>query len=333
MNHEPDRMTGTLKLFAPGASRPLGERVAAILDIPLAALEERSFEDGEHKARPLESVRGEDVYVLHSLHADAEQSVNDKLVRLLFLIGTLRDAGAERVTALVPYLCYARKERKTKSRDPVATRYVASMFESVGVDRVVTLDVHNLAAFQNAFRCRTEHLEATRLFVDHFAPLIGAREAAVVSPDVGGVKRAEAFRAALERRLARPLAGAFMDKQRSAGVVSGEGLVGDVASKVVILLDDIIASGTTMARCAAACCVAGAIEVHAVASHGVFVGADAQLAGAALDSIVVTSSIPPFRITDPTLRERLVVLEAAGLFAEAVRRLHEDGSLVELMEC
>ncbi len=326
-------MTTGLRLFAPGASRALGERVAAILDIPLAALEERSFEDGEHKARPLESVRGADVYVLHSLYADAEQSVNDKLVRLLFLIGTLRDAGAGRVTALVPYLCYARKERKTKSRDPVSTRYVASMFEGVGVDRVVTLDVHSVAAFQNAFRCRTEHLEATLLFVDHFAPLIGAREAAVVSPDVGGVKRAESFREALERRLERSLAGAFMHKKRSAGVVSGEGLVGDVEGRVVIMLDDIIASGTTMARCAAACRGKGAIEVYAAATHGVFTGADAKLADAALDGIVVTSSIPPFRLTNPALRQRLVVVEAAGLFAEAIRRLHEDGSLVELMEC
>ncbi|HET20047.1 MAG TPA: ribose-phosphate pyrophosphokinase, partial [Chromatiales bacterium] len=207
-------MTGNLKLFAPGASRPLGERVADILGIPLGALEERDFEDGEHKARPLESVRGADVYVLHSLHADAEQSVNDKLVRLLFLIGALRDAGAERVTALVSYLCYARKERKTKSRDPVTTRYVAALFEAVGVDRVVTLDVHSLAAFQNAFRCRTEHLESTRLFIEHFAPRLGDREAAVVSPDVGGVKRADGFREALERRLERPLASAFMHKKR-----------------------------------------------------------------------------------------------------------------------
>ncbi|HET19037.1 MAG TPA: ribose-phosphate pyrophosphokinase, partial [Chromatiales bacterium] len=93
------------------------------------------------------------------------------------------------------------------------------------------------------------------------------------------------------------------------------------------------ASGTTMARCAAACRAAGAVEVHAAATHGVFTGADAKLADAALDSIVVTSSIPPFRLTAPELRERLVVLDAAGLFAEAIRRLHEDGSLVELLEC
>src|SRR5690606_10337866 len=125
------------------------------------------FEDGEHKIRPLTSVRGRDVYVLSSLYGETDRSPDEKLCRLLFFIATLRDNGATRVTAVVPYLAYARKDRRTQSRDPVTTRYVASLFEAVGVDRVVTLDVHNLAAFQNAFRCRTEHLEARMLFVRH----------------------------------------------------------------------------------------------------------------------------------------------------------------------
>ena len=148
-----------LMLFALGASREFGARVAAALDMPLAAHEERAFEDGEHKWRPLVSVRGRDVFVVHSLYGDDAESANDKLCRLLFFIGALKDAAAARVTALVPYLCYARKDRKTKPRDPVTTRYLAALFEAVGTDGIVTLDVHNLAAYQNAFRCRTEHLE------------------------------------------------------------------------------------------------------------------------------------------------------------------------------
>ena len=165
-----------LELFALGASRAFGEAVAARLAVALAPHEERDFEDGEHKARPLVSVRGSDVFVIHSLYGDATQSANDKLVRLLFFIGALKDAAAARVTAVVPYLAYARKDRKSKSGDPVTTRYVAGLFEAVGTDRVVTLDVHNLAAFQNAFRCRTEHLEANSLFVAHFAPLLPDEE-------------------------------------------------------------------------------------------------------------------------------------------------------------
>lgn len=141
-------------LFALQSTRELGDRVAAALGVPLSPHEERGFEDGEHKVRPLVSVRGHDVFVLQSLYGDADQSPNDKLCRLLFFTGALKDAGAARVTVVAPYLCYSRKERKTKSRDPVTTRYVASLFEAVETDCVVTLDVHNVAAFQNAFHCR-----------------------------------------------------------------------------------------------------------------------------------------------------------------------------------
>ena len=156
-------------LFALEASRDLGTRVAGALGTVLARHEERGFEDGEHKSRSLENVRGRDVYVLQSLYGDREQSVNDKLVRLLFFLGALKDASAAQVTAVTPYLCYARKDRRTKPRDPVTMRYVAQVLEAVGTDRVVTMDVHNLAAYQNAFRIPAEHLEAKRLFVEHFA--------------------------------------------------------------------------------------------------------------------------------------------------------------------
>jgi len=208
---------GGIQLFALNESRELGARVAAALGQPLATHEERGFEDGEHKARPLQSVRGADVFVLQSLYGGPELSVNDKLCRLLFFIGALKDASARRVTAVLPYLCYARKDRKSKPRDPVTTRYVARLLESVGTDRVVTLDVHNLAAYQNAFRCAADHLDAMRLFVEHFVPLAARAEVTVVSPDLGGVKRAEEFRQALSRRLGREAGGAFLEKYRSAG--------------------------------------------------------------------------------------------------------------------
>ena len=148
MNHD------NIAVFAPKSGREFGERVCSHLGIAPCALEERDFEDGEHKTRPLESVRGKDVFVIQSLYGDAGQSVNDKLCRLLFFLGALRDASAERVTAVVPYLCYARKDRRSKSRDPVTTRYFAELFEAMGIDRLVTLDVHNLAAFQNEFDYR-----------------------------------------------------------------------------------------------------------------------------------------------------------------------------------
>ncbi len=324
--------TPEIALFAPGTDRELGQSVAERLGVPLSRHEEREFEDGEHKARPLENIRGCDVFVVHSLYGDTRQSVNDKLVRLLFFLGALRDASAERVTAVTPYLCYARKDRKTKSRDPVTTRYVAGLFEAVGTDRVVAMDVHNLAAFQNAFRCRTDHLEARPLFADYFAERLSGEAVAVVSPDVGGIKRAEAFRQTLARRLGRDVNSAFLEKQRSEGVVTGEAVVGELRDKVAILLDDLIASGTTIARAARACRARGAARVYAAATHGVFTdAANESLADPSLQEIVITNTVSPFRLTTPEAHEKLVTIDAAGLFAEAIRRIHSGGSVTALM--
>jgi len=268
---------------------------------------------------------------VQSLYGDAGGSVNDKLVRLLFFIGALRDASAAGVTAVVPYLGYARKDRKTKSRDPVATRYVAQLFEAVGADRVVTIDVHNLAAFQNAFRCRTDHLEAAGLFVDHIRSIVEGG-ISVVSPDAGGVKRADRLRTLLASATGQEIGGAFMEKYRSRGVVSGAAFVGDVAGRTAIIIDDLVSTGTTMARAASACRERGATAVHAVATHGLFVGdAAAMLATPAFDSVVVTNTIPPFRLPADLAEKRLTVLDATPLFAEAVRNIHSGGSLVELM--
>jgi ribose-phosphate pyrophosphokinase len=322
-----------LCLFALDASRPYGERVAAALKLTLARHEEREFEDGEHKGRPLENVRDRDVYVIHSLYGEPGMSANDKLVRLLFFIGALKDASATRVTAVCPYLAYSRKDRRTKPRDPVGSRYVAQLFEAVGTDRVVTLDVHNLAAYQNAFRIPAEHLEARGLFVAWFAARLQDADIVVVSPDAGGVKRADAFRESLARALGRTVGSAFMEKRRSAGVVSGEAVVGEVGGRTAIIIDDLISSGTTLARAAAACKALGASRVFAAASHGMFAGAAPEmLANPALEKVLVADSIPPFRLPPEMLGRQVEVLDSAPLFAEAIRRLHSGGSLVELLQ-
>ena len=323
-----------IALFAPEETRPFAERVAAEAGIRLGRHRERAFEDGEHKLRPLESVRERDVFVIQSLYSDDSRSVNDKLCRLLFFLGAMRDASARRVTAVIPYLAYARKDRKTQTRDPVTTRYMAQIIESVGVDRVVTLDVHNLAAFQNAFRCRTDHLEAAPVFVDHVAQSLSREEpVAVVSPDVGGVKRAEAFRERLEAALGRTPAAGFFQKGRALGKLSYGRLVGDVEGCTVILMDDLIATGGTLVHAARQCREAGARRVIAMASHGVFVG-DAQqaMADEALNEVVITDSIPPFRLPDDLVRQKIRVLSVAPLVAEAIHRIHEGGSIVELLE-
>lgn len=320
-------------VFALNATKDFGGRVCAHLKIPLSGHEEREFEDGEHKTRPLISVRGKDVFVIHSLYGDANESVNDKLCRLIFFLGALRDASAGTITAVIPYLCYARKDRKSKPRDPVTTRYVAALFEAIGADRAVVLDVHNPAAFQNAWRVPTDHLEAKNLFVTHFAPLVPGGDVVVVSPDAGGVKRVEDFRVALARRLGREVQNAFIEKYRSAGVVSGHALVGDVAGKTAIILDDLISSGTTMARAAEACVSKGAVSVYVGATHGVFSSkANEALASAAISGIVVTNSVALPLTALGRIKDRLSVLDVSRLFASAIERIHSGGSVVELLE-
>jgi ribose-phosphate pyrophosphokinase len=318
------------RLFALGATADLGAAIAKSLGITPANHEEREFEDGEHKARPLDPVRGDDVYVVHSLHGDPAQSANDKLCRLLFFIGALKDAGAARVTAVVPYLCYARKDRRTKLHDPVTTRYVASMFEAVGTDCIVTLDVHNPVAFENAFRCRTIALTAAPLFIQ-FVQSLTDEQICVVSPDPGGVKRADLFREALEATLKRPIRKGFVEKRRSAGVVSGDLFVGEVEGATAMVIDDLISTGNTLLRAARAARQAGARKVIALVTHGLFMQGSAEvLADPAIEQLVVTDAVPPFRLGDHPVRKKIVTLPAAPLLADAIRRLRDNETLADL---
>jgi ribose-phosphate pyrophosphokinase len=321
---------GQLQVFAMQSTAELGGEIAAALGQSLAAHEERAFEDGEHKTRPLGFVGGADVYVIQSTHGEPDASANDKLCRLLFFIGALKDAGAARVTAVVPYLCYSRKDRRTKANDPVTTRYVAGMFESVGTDCVVTLDVHNPVAFENAFRCRTIALTATPLFVDYVKTLADDR-LCVVSPDTGGAKRAELFREALEAASGHPVGKAFVDKHRSAGVVSGDLFVGEVAGATALIVDDLISTGGTLLRAARGAHKAGAKHAIALVTHGLFMPGSAEvLADPAIDRFVVTNTVPPFRLSAEAPRDKLVILPAAPLLAEAIRRLYAARSLTDL---
>ena len=321
-----------VRIFGLSGSEPFADAMAAHLGIERAAHEERDFEDGEHKARPLVSVRGRQVYVVHALYGGDGYSVNDKLARLLFFCGACRDAGAVSVTAVCPYLCYARKDRKTKARDPVTTRYVAQLFEALGIDRVMTLEIHNLVAFQNAFRCPSEHLDCHRLFVERLLELTAERTFVVISPDAGGTKRAAGFRRILASACGNNVDSAFVEKYRSRGEVTGEKLVGDVTDKTAIIVDDLIASGGTMLRAARAARDNGAMAVYAVATHGLFAGeANSVFSDPVFERVLISNSVPAFRLTAPAATGRLEVIDVAPLFGEAVGRIETGGSLVELL--
>jgi ribose-phosphate pyrophosphokinase len=275
--------------------------------------------------RPLERVCGRSAYVIQSLFGDGRGSANDRLCALLFFIGALKDAGAKRITACVPYLAYARQDRHTQAGDPVTTRYVAQLFEASGVDRVVVLEVHDPAAFDNAFRCETVRLDAASSYVSHFAADAAGHEYAVVTPDIGGAKRARHFQDLLQAAIGRPVSFAFMDKARSRGGVSGSLFAGDVAGRRVVILDDLISTGTTVMRAVAACRRAGAVRVEVAATHASFAAEARCLFDADRpESVVVTDSVELGEAFSRYLGRGLTVLPVAPCFAAAIRQLELD---------
>jgi len=317
-------------LFALHGSEEYAGRVAQRLGLSLAAHEERNFEDGEHKSRALTPVEGRRAVVFHALHGDDRQSANDKLCRLLFFCAALKDAGARQVQVIAPYLCYARKDRRTKFQDPIITRYVAGLVEHCGVDRLTTLEVHNVAAFDNAFRIPSHNLEAAALFAEHFAPLVGSSEVVAVSPDAGGAKRAEQFRQELEARIGRPVGSAFMEKYRSNDQISGSLLVGEVRGKMAILVDDLISTGGTLLRAGQACQAAGASRLFAAAAHGLFTGGSELLDSPVFERIVICDSVPPFRLPAERAAQRLQILDTTAALAARLADEYRLSPLAEL---
>lgn len=309
----------------------LGRDIAHAAGRPLAPSEARAFEGGQHKLRPLVSVRGEDVFVTACLHATDDMSVNDHLVRMLFFVAACRDHGAARVTAVVPWLPYARKDRVTKARDPVSSRYVAQLFEAVGTDTLVTVDVHNLSAFQNGFRCRTINLDTLRVFSTEVADHAGDAPLTILSPDLGGAKRAELLRQAVETVRNKPAGFAVVEKYRSEGVIGGSLFAGEVADHDVWIIDDMIESGETMLRAAEACRLRGARSVHLMATHAFFDAvALERLLGPEIASLTITDtagSVTP-RAPDPRLRK----LSVGPMVGQCLARMHGGRAISPVLD-
>jgi ribose-phosphate pyrophosphokinase len=356
--HSGRPLLGTfMLLYSLDRESTLALALSRALEEPLAAHEERRFDDGERKWRPLTDPRGQDAYVLASLHGDLDDSPHDKVFRLLSMCATLHAHAAARVTAVIPYLAYARKDARTQPQDPLGTQIVARLLEATGCDEVMVFEPHHAGACENAFRVPLRVIDAAPAFDD--AVLALAREDAgattahpspgspgspgstaptatagprpgrvhprplvVASPDPGGVKRVLRWRERLEDLLSRPVGFAMVDKRRGLGLVrSGHLVAGDVDGATVLLRDDLIATGSTLAHAAAALRHAGAAQVHAMAAHGLFVGhADRVLAEAALDSLVVSDSVPPFRLpASCAAAPRLHTVGAVGPILAALR--------------
>ena len=291
--------------------------IAACCEAEAGALEIRDFSDGEFKIRPLTDPYGRQVWVVAGLFGDARRSPQDRLCMLLCFVSALRDHGARSVTVVAPYLPFARKDRRTQAFDPITTRYVAQWFEAAGADALITIEPHNFAAFDNAFRIPARAVSAHRVLLAAALEAAGDTELVLASPDPGGIKRAQLWREAVESSTHRPVGFAMLDKRRRAGEMEGAFAVcGEVRNATVLLVDDLIATGATLARACRALVSAGASRVIVAAAHGQFLERAADLLDAAgIDALLVTDSLPSARLAGHRLRERVTIASAAPILA------------------
>jgi ribose-phosphate pyrophosphokinase len=307
-----------LKIFSGTANRPLAEAVARHLGKTLGDAPFTRFPDGESFVKINEDVRGRDLFVIQPTSAPQ----NDNLMELLFFIDAAHRASAERITAVIPYYGYARQDRKDEGRVPISAKLVANMLQAAGASRVLTVHLHAYQ-IQGFFDIPVDHLLADKVFLRHYRAL-ALKDLTVLSPDVGGVKEARIFAEDLGGDLA------IIDKERMSGSEVRTGaLIGTVEDRNVLIVDDMITRGTTLAAAAALLKARGARDVYVAATHPVLCGeAVSLLAEAPLKGITVTDSIPLSK--EARDLKTIQVLSLAELLGEAIRRIHAHQSVSEL---
>ena len=313
-----ERARHTLKVFSGNAHPALAKEICAELGVPLAAVHVGRFPDGEVRLQILENVRGTDVFVIQpTCHP-----VNENLVELLIMLDALRRASADRITAVMPYYGYARQDRKDRPRVPISSKLVADVLTSAGADRVLALELH-AGQIQGFFDIPVDHLYATPVTVSYFRRL-RLKNLTVVSPDTGGVERARAF----AKKLKVPLA--IIDKRREdEHVVEMFNVIGDVAGKTCLIVDDMVDTAGTLVKSAQALKEKGADKIFACCTHGVFArDAVKKICQAPIEQVVATNSIP----LTPEAEKcgRIKVLSVGKLLADAIRSIHEETSVSKL---
>lgn len=317
------------KLIAGNANRSLATGIARRMSMhrgmnvtPVDARVER-FNDQEIFVEVYENVRGEDMYIIQSTSNPA----NDNLMELLIMTDALRRSSASRITAVIPYFGYARQDRRAKARTPISAKLVANLLTEAGVDRVLTLDLH-AAQIQGFFDIPVDNLYASPVFSldvrHHFRGRMD--DLMVVSPDVGGVGRARE----LAKRIGAPLA--IVDKRREkAGEVAEMTVIGDVAGKTCIIIDDICDTAGTLCKAAQVLMDEGATEVHAYITHGVLSGpAIERVENSVMKSLVITDSIEPSEAVKNARNIRIV--PTAPMFAQAILNIWNGTSVSSLFE-
>jgi ribose-phosphate pyrophosphokinase len=310
-----------MKIVSGNSNKPLAEAICAYLSLtPVKAVVKR-FNDMEVFVEIQENVRGQDMFIVQSTSFPA----NDHLLELLIITDALRRASAKRITAVIPYFGYARQDRKSGSRTPISAKLVANLITHAGADRVMTLDLH-AGQIQGFFDIPVDNLFAGPVFVRDIKQHNNLSNMTVVSPDVGGVVRARA----LAKKLDVPLA--IVDKRRErAGESEVMNIIGDVAGKSCILIDDIVDSGGTLVNAAEALLEKGAKDVTAYITHGVLSGgAVARITGSKLKHLVITDSIQPTEAV--RIARNIRVIPIAPLIGEAIGRTSREESVSSLFE-
>ena len=306
-----------LMLFTGYGYPELADRIADRLDIELGDVDLTQFSGGEMYARYRESVRGADVFIVQSLG----QPVNRNLMQILIMIDAAKRASAKRITAVIPWYAYSRQDRKSKPREPITARLVANMIQVAGAERVMTMDLH-LGQIEGFFSFPVDHLTAMHTFVDHFveAGFRDADDAVVVAPDTGEVKVAKR----LADHLGLPWA--IVNKmRREPGTSEVTHVIGEVAGKRVIMIDDIIDRGGTLCNAAQRLIEEGATEAYACATHAVFSDdAYERIEASPLKEVVVTDTLP---LKEDEPRSKIRTLSIAPILASTIRNVFTDESV------
>ncbi|WP_125713367.1 ribose-phosphate diphosphokinase [Companilactobacillus kedongensis] len=307
-----------LALLSLNGNKPLAKRISEYMGIPLLDASVSHFSDGEINIQINESIRGKDVYIIHSV----SDPVNDNFMELMIAVDALRRASTHRITCVLPYFAYTRSDRKSRSREPISAKLFANMLEMGRVDRVIALDMH-ADQIQGFFDIPVDHLRAMPIFARYFMDTMDNKEDVVfVAPDHNSTKRARALAEVFGSQIA------IVDQRSTEDDDLVSDVIGDVDGKECVIVDDLIDTGTRMINSAKSLLHAGATGVSAAATHPIFSKNAAQkLQDSDLKQIVVTDSIT---IPDECNFDKLKVLSVTGLVGDAIRIIESDDSTAPL---
>ncbi len=307
-----------MRVFSGNANRPLAEEICRYLGIQLGEANTSRFSDGEFNFQINENVRGADIFIVQPTCPP----VDENIVELLIMLDAFRRSSADRVTAVIPYYGYARKDRKDRPRVPISAKVMANIITTAGANRVLTMDLH-AGQIQGFFDIPVDHLYAAPVMLDYFAKL-KLPDLVVVAPDAGGVERARAYAKRLDCDLA--LADKRRDKEKM-NTVEVMNIVGNVEGRTALIVDDMVDTAGSLTQVAQSITANGAREVYACCTHAVLSGpAMERIEKSAIKELVVTNSIPPRQ----SVSRKVKSLSVAGLLAEAIRSIHTSASVSKL---